>query len=163
MIEANLGCLRAHRNSIDRYRRLLATQLSDLEREYIERRLAAEQAALRSLLHKTFPERLTARLPRIERPVARLNMDALLHPSAAFNHPTDVVDDCDLTSYEKRAILSSWAAEACAAHEPTPVSFDDVLDALRLLESETDPVADPDPESPRKSGGRKSDNLSFDF
>jgi len=163
MIEANLECLRAHKDNIARYRRLLATQLSDLEREYIERRLAEEQAALRTLLHKTFPERLTARLPRIEKRATRLEMAALLHPSGAFNHPTDVLDDCDLTSYEKRAILSSWAAEACAAHEPTPVSFDDVLDALRLLESETDPPVDPGLGSTRQSGGRKSDNLPFDF
>jgi hypothetical protein len=36
MIEENLARLRAHCNNIHRYRRLLATCLSDLERDYIE-------------------------------------------------------------------------------------------------------------------------------
>jgi len=163
MIEANLECLRAYRNIIGRYRRLLATQLSDLERKFIERRLSEEKASLRTLLDKTFPDRLTARLPKIEKRTANLEMAALLHPAGAFNQPADVVDDCDLTPYEKRAILSSWAADACAAQEPTAVSFDDVLDALRLLESETNPTADPGLGSGRQSGGRESDNLSFGF
>jgi hypothetical protein len=38
--------LRARRNNIRRYRRLLETQLTDLERGFIERRLAEERAAL---------------------------------------------------------------------------------------------------------------------
>jgi hypothetical protein len=36
MIDENLARLRAHCNNIHRYRRLLATCLSDLERDYIE-------------------------------------------------------------------------------------------------------------------------------
>jgi hypothetical protein len=77
-----------------------------------------------------------------------LDVAALLHPADAFAHPMDVVDDCDLTSYEKRAILSSWAADACDVSEmtrsgqATVASFDDILDALRLLESEPEPEAD---------------------
>ena len=46
MIDENLARLRAHRNNVHRYRRLLATQLSDLERAYIERRLSEERAAI---------------------------------------------------------------------------------------------------------------------
>jgi hypothetical protein len=57
----------------------------------------------------------------------------------------DVARDCDLTLYEKRAILSSWASDACAVEDvpelrqPFPaatVKFDDIMDALRALDSE---------------------------
>lgn len=75
-----------------------------------------------------------------------LDMEELLHPAAAFDHPMDVVRDPDLTPYEKRAILSSWASDACAV-ESTPsirrtpagkaVSFDDIIDALRSLDRES--------------------------
>ena len=44
MIEENLARLRAYRNNIRRYKRLLATQLSDLERAFIAKRLEEEQA-----------------------------------------------------------------------------------------------------------------------
>jgi hypothetical protein len=55
MLEENLARLRAHRNNMQRYRRLLATQLSELERTYIARRLEEEQAACETLLQTTFP------------------------------------------------------------------------------------------------------------
>lgn len=42
------------------------------------------------------------------------DLDDLLHPAQAFSHPTDVVNDPDLTLNEKRAILASWASDACA-------------------------------------------------
>jgi hypothetical protein len=42
------------------------------------------------------------------------DLDALLHPSQAFGHPSEVVIDADLTLSEKRAILASWASDACA-------------------------------------------------
>jgi hypothetical protein len=42
------------------------------------------------------------------------DLDALLHPAQAFEHPSDVVNDPDLTLNEKRAILASWASDACA-------------------------------------------------
>ena len=38
----------------------------------------------------------------------------LLHPAQAFEHPSHVVNDPDLTLNEKRAILASWASDACA-------------------------------------------------
>jgi hypothetical protein len=47
MIDEHLARLRTHRNNISRYRRLLKTLLTDFEREFIERRLAEEQSALR--------------------------------------------------------------------------------------------------------------------
>ena len=76
----------------------------------------------------------------------KFELDDLLHPAQAFSHPSDVVNDPDLTLNEKRAILASWASDACAIESvpalrrpPTqggkPVAFDDVMDALRALDA----------------------------
>jgi hypothetical protein len=54
-IEENLSRLRAHRDNIHRYRRLLATRLSELERAYILKRLQDEEAASQALIETTFP------------------------------------------------------------------------------------------------------------
>ena len=43
-----------------------------------------------------------------------LDLDDLLHPARAFAHPRDVIADADLTVNEKRAVLASWASDACA-------------------------------------------------
>lgn len=73
------------------------------------------------------------------------DLDALLHPAGAFAHPKDVVRDAGLTLNEKRAILASWASDACAVEaapelRTTPsgrtVRWDDIMDALRLLDAE---------------------------
>ncbi|MBR0849800.1 hypothetical protein JQ543_18755 [Bradyrhizobium diazoefficiens] len=164
MLDVSLERVRAHHKNIDRYRRLLATHLSDLERSYIERRLSEEQSSMRGLLQETLPDRLSAGLPRIEGQTSTLEMAALLHPSAAFAHPMDVVDDCDLTAYEKRAILSSWAADICVASDSDrpgrDVSFDDVLDALHLLESTTGTPASRK-RSGRQLGAHRSGNSAF--
>jgi hypothetical protein len=61
MIDEKLARLRAHRNNVYRYRRLLHTTLTEVEREFIERRLGEEQSALRDLAASAFP--LTFRLP----------------------------------------------------------------------------------------------------
>jgi len=50
MTDEKLARLRTHRNNIDRYRRLLATQLTELERGYIERRLREERLAIETLM-----------------------------------------------------------------------------------------------------------------
>ena len=73
-------------------------------------------------------------------------LDRLLHPAGAFRTPMDVVADPDMTVQEKRAILASWASDACAV-EATPdlrsppsapiVGFDDVIDALKELDGLT--------------------------
>jgi hypothetical protein len=73
-----------------------------------------------------------------------LDLDDLLHPAQAFEHPDQVVNDPDLTLNEKRAILASWASDACAVEAAPalrrapggrrPVSVDDILDALRALD-----------------------------
>jgi hypothetical protein len=72
------------------------------------------------------------------------DLDSLLHPAQAFEHPSRVVSDPDLTLNEKRAILASWASDACAIEaaptlRKTPgtgrlVRFDDIMDALRALD-----------------------------
>jgi hypothetical protein len=59
-IDEKLARLRAHSNNIHRYRRLLATHLSDLERSYIDRRLGEERASLEALTLETFPCALPA-------------------------------------------------------------------------------------------------------
>nr|WP_233287402.1 hypothetical protein [Bradyrhizobium oropedii] len=41
--------MRAHRNNVGRYRRLLGTELSDLERDFVNRRLSEEMAAMQVL------------------------------------------------------------------------------------------------------------------
>jgi hypothetical protein len=166
MTSHNVERLRAHQNNIRRYCRLLATHLMDLERAYIERRLNEEQTSMGTLLREEFPDRLSARLAdrSANEPATNLDMTALLHPADAFSHPMDVVEDCDLTSYEKRAILSSWAADACAVKEvselsrslPRAVSFDDILDALRVLDSESELSAEPRPRSGQRSGRNKT-------
>jgi hypothetical protein len=54
-IDEKLARLRAHRNNVHRYRRLLSTRLSDLEREFLSRRLSEEQIAIDTLSATTFP------------------------------------------------------------------------------------------------------------
>jgi hypothetical protein len=54
MFEANVARIRTHRNNIHRYRGLLRTKLSDLERAFIEKRMADEQTALDALVAETF-------------------------------------------------------------------------------------------------------------
>jgi len=74
------------------------------------------------------------------------DLDTLLHPAQAFAHPSEVVNDQDLTLSEKRAILASWASDACAVESvpalrrppgAPPVRFDDVMDALRALDRQS--------------------------
>jgi hypothetical protein len=73
------------------------------------------------------------------------DLDALLHPARAFSHPMEVVHDPDLTLNEKRAILASWASDACAVEAApdlrastsyTIVSWDEIMDALRVLDND---------------------------
>jgi hypothetical protein len=71
------------------------------------------------------------------------DLDRLLQPANHFSHPLEVVGDQTLSLIEKRAILASWASDACAVdsmpalHQmpgsPAPVAFDAVMDALRSL------------------------------
>ena len=52
VIDEQFARLRAHRNNVLRYRKLLATYLSDLERAYIERRLSEERASMAALTQR---------------------------------------------------------------------------------------------------------------
>jgi hypothetical protein len=75
------------------------------------------------------------------------DLNQLLHPAQAFGHPTQVVNDPDLTLNEKRAILASWASDACAVEAPSdlrtnargaPVRFDDIWKRCgRLIDKPT--------------------------
>ncbi|MFZ5693567.1 MAG: hypothetical protein ACOY5F_20225 [Pseudomonadota bacterium] len=99
-------------------------------------------------------------------------IDDLLHPARAFAHPGDVVRDPDLSLNEKRAILASWASDACALEAApelreipggTRVRFDDIMDCLRELDrqaNEAMPGASPRPRKRRLRGllrGRNTD------
>jgi hypothetical protein len=73
------------------------------------------------------------------------DLNQLLHPAQAFGHPSEVVNDPDLTLSEKRAILASWASDACAIEAApnlrskpggAPVRFDDIMEALRTLDKQ---------------------------
>ena len=80
-----------------------------------------------------------------DRTADEFDLNQLLHPAQAFGHPSEVVDDPDLTLNEKRAILASWASDACAVEAAPelrvspgrpPVRFDDIIDALRTLDKQ---------------------------
>ncbi len=55
MIDDELALLRAHRNNISRYQRLLKTELTEFERRFIERRLSEERSAIERLSASAFP------------------------------------------------------------------------------------------------------------
>ena len=82
------------------------------------------------------------------------DLDALLHPAGAFASPIAVVHDPDLTLNEKRAILASWASDACAVeaapelrHPPGGriIRFEEVMDALRILDGQAAKPTKPQP------------------
>ena len=72
------------------------------------------------------------------------DLNSLLHPGTAFEHPRDEVSDARFSLAEKRTILASWASDASAiASCPSlrapeglkePVSIDDILEALWALD-----------------------------
>ena len=95
----------------------------------------------------------THKKPATPESTSPYDFDALLHPAGAFADPAEVVRDSDLTLGEKRAILSSWASDACAL-EAAPelrappgggrvVTFDEVMDALRELDRQAGSFAPP--------------------
>lgn len=71
-------------------------------------------------------------------------VDRLLTPARFFKRPDDVLAEPTLDVREKRAILSSWASDACAVESvpalrqapgaECPVSFDEIMDALVTLD-----------------------------
>jgi hypothetical protein len=81
-----------------------------------------------------------------------MDLPALDYPVGTFAHPDQVVRDLRLTRDEKRAILASWASDACAV-EAAPalrrvpdgrlVTIDEVMEALRLLDREAVSIHEP--------------------
>jgi hypothetical protein len=77
------------------------------------------------------------------------DINALLHPGTIFGHPREVLSHPSLTASEKRAILASWASDASAtascpalrapAGLKTPVTIDEILDALGELDGRPRP------------------------
>jgi hypothetical protein len=90
-------------------------------------------------------------IPSLAPEISDLSLDRLLSPASHFQHPKDVLEDGSLDTCEKRAILSSWASDACAVEsvpalrQPPgagrPVSFDEIIDALRRLDAAAPPPA----------------------
>jgi len=83
-------------------------------------------------------------IPSLVPETSDLTLDRLLSPSRFFRHPDDVLKDDTLDIQEKRAILSSWASDACAVESvpalrrppgtEQPISFDQIMDALCRLD-----------------------------
>lgn len=95
-----------------------------------------------------------------------LALDRLLSPARHFDHPDDVLRDGTLHLSEKRAILSSWASDACAVESmpalrqlPSargPVPFDVIMDALRRLDAPASAIED------RNETARRPDRQRLD-
>jgi len=95
--------------------------------------------------------KLSPIIPSLAPETSDLALDRLLSPSRFFRHPDEVLKDDTLNLQEKRAILSSWASDACsvesmpALRQPPgteqPISFDQIMDALCRLDR--DPLAYP--------------------
>lgn len=72
-------------------------------------------------------------------------LNALLQPAREYGRPAAVLNDPTLSLSEKRAILASWASDACSVDSaPTlrrpaaleaPVSFEEIMDALQALDA----------------------------
>ncbi|KRB23178.1 MULTISPECIES: hypothetical protein [Mesorhizobium] len=87
---------------------------------------------------------LSKNIPSIAPETSDPSLDRLLFPARYFSHPDEVVGDRTLDTQEKRAILASWASDACAVDSvpalrkppgaSRPVTFDAVMDALRRLD-----------------------------
>jgi hypothetical protein len=93
----------------------------------------------------------TTIIPSLVPETSDIALDRLLMPARHFRTPDDVLADPALDLQEKRAILSSWASDACAVESmpalrqppggSEPVSFDRIMDALRRLDEEPRPAA----------------------
>jgi hypothetical protein len=76
------------------------------------------------------------------------NLNSLFHPAAHYDSPAEVLDAQELSTPEKRIILSSWASdmytvESCPALREIPgmghtVRLADILAALRKLDGDND-------------------------
>ena len=64
MIDVHTAKMRGHRQNIERYCRLLATELTDLERQYLHKRIAEEHAQLERLEKNKEEQQAEVRLHR---------------------------------------------------------------------------------------------------
>lgn len=77
------------------------------------------------------------------------DLELLFHPSRRFGRPADVLVDPNLSVGEARAVLASWASDACAVDSAPalrrapfgaePVTFDEIMDALLKLDRRRSP------------------------
>jgi hypothetical protein len=91
-------------------------------------------------------EKLMLRAQELAPPFEGLHdgLQKLLRPAVGFGHPAEVLKNPDLDPSEKRAILSSWASDACAVTDHpnlrwllgtgAPVPIEEILDALARLD-----------------------------
>ncbi|MEI9996896.1 MAG: hypothetical protein WDM91_20045 [Rhizomicrobium sp.] len=94
------------------------------------------------------------------------DLDRLLTPARYFSRPKDVLADATLSLSEKRAVLSSWASDACAVKclqdlrlapgGSVPVSFDAIVDALQRLDGLRDAALRAPFERQRGSGSHSA-------
>jgi len=109
----------------------------------------------------------TVTTPPARPQTADSDLDRLLHPAQFYDRPADVLTDHSLKPSEQRAILSSWASDACAIdskpilRQPSfaarPATFDDVMDALMELDRmdcRTDAMANPRPTAASTAGSK---------
>jgi len=93
----------------------------------------------------TFEANMSASVARTD----EQDLNRLLDPAQFYRDPNDVVADKRLNLAEKRAILSSWASDACAVESmpalrrppglAAPVSFDAIMEALQELDRQLAP------------------------
>jgi hypothetical protein len=93
--------------------------------------------------------KISAIIPSLAPETSDLTLDRVLDPARFFDRPGEVLTAPGLDLQEKRAILSSWASDACAVESipalrrppgaKLPVSFDEIMDALRLLDGAPGP------------------------
>ena len=86
----------------------------------------------------------TARVSGGAHAVSATEMEQVLHPARNSGRPAQVVADTRISLAERRAILSSWASDACAVESnpllrqppcsSEPVTFEEIMDALAELD-----------------------------
>lgn len=90
--------------------------------------------------------KVSAIIPSLAPETSNLALDHVLDPAHFFDSPANVLAAPDLDLQEKRAILSSWASDACAVKSMSvlrkppgarrPITFDEIMNALRTLDGE---------------------------
>lgn len=71
-------------------------------------------------------------------------LERMLRPAIGFAHPTDVLKDPGLSRDQMRAVLASWASDACAVEDRPgwrlslgaehPVRLSEILECLARLD-----------------------------